>query len=63
MQANSWHHELLDNYWIYYEGKKEQIFKYLENEKSFLDEIKRIFHKFWKVRNWWKINKTATLIV
>ena len=29
------------------EGKKEiQKFEYLENEKSFLDEIKNIFHSF-----------------
>ena len=29
------------------EGKTEiQKFEYLENEKSFLDEIKRIFHSF-----------------
>ena len=28
------------------EGKKSQKFEYLENEKSFLDEIKNIFHSF-----------------
>ena len=28
------------------EGKKLQRFEYLENEKSFLDEIKNIFHSF-----------------
>ena len=29
------------------EGKTEiQKFEYLENEKSFLDEIKNIFHSF-----------------
>ena len=28
------------------EGKKLQKFEYLENEKSFLDEIKSIFHSF-----------------
>ena len=29
------------------EGKmKIQIFEYLKNEKSFLDEIKKIFHSF-----------------
>ena len=28
------------------EGKKLQKFEYLENEKSFLDEIKIIFHSF-----------------
>ena len=28
------------------EGKKSQKCEYLENEKSFLDEIKNIFHSF-----------------
>ena len=28
------------------EGKKSQKFEYLENEKSFSDEIKNIFHIF-----------------
>ena len=28
------------------EGKKLQKIEYLENEKSFLDEIKNIFHSF-----------------
>ena len=28
------------------EEKKIQKFEYLENEKSFLDEIKHIFHSF-----------------
>ena len=28
------------------EGKKLQIFEYLENKKSFLDELKNIFHSF-----------------
>ena len=28
------------------EGKKLQKFEYLENEKSFLDEIKTFFHSF-----------------
>ena len=28
------------------EEEKIQIFGYLENEKSFLDEIKSIFHSF-----------------
>ena len=28
------------------EEKKIQISEYLENEKSFLDEIKHIFHSF-----------------
>ena len=28
------------------EGKKLQKFEYLENQKSFLDEIKNIFYSF-----------------
>ena len=28
--------------------KSRQKFKYLENEKSFYDEIKSIFHQFWR---------------
>ena len=28
------------------DGEKLQKFEYLENEKSFLDEIKNIFHSF-----------------
>ena len=30
------------------EGKKLQKSEYLENEKSFLDEIKNIFQSFWR---------------
>ena len=38
------------------EGKMEiQRFEYLENEKSFLDEIKNIFHRFWRDIIWQKI--------
>ena len=32
--------------------KKTQKFEYLENEKSFLDEIKSIFHSFGKAIIW-----------
>ena len=32
------------------EGKKLEKFEYLENEKSFLDEIKNIFHSFEKIK-------------
>ena len=38
-------------------GKKEQKlqkFEYLENKKSFLDEIKNIFHGFPRAITWWK---------
>ena len=38
------------------EGKTEiQKLEYLENEKNFLEEIKNIFHSFWKAIIWWKI--------
>ena len=30
------------------EGEKLQKLEYLKNEKSFLDEIKNIFHNFWR---------------
>ena len=35
-------------------GKEGKKFEYLENEKSFLDEIKNIFHSFWRAIIWWK---------
>ena len=41
MQANSWHYKLYGK-----EGEKLQKFQYLENKKSFLDEIKSLFHSF-----------------
>ena len=48
------------------EGKtKIQKFKYLKNEKIFLDEIKNIFDSFWraiigwKIKIWWKIADTS----
>ena len=35
------------------EGKTEiQKLKYLENEKSFLDEMNNIFHGFWRAIMW-----------
>ena len=39
------------------EEEKIQKFEYLENEKSFLAEIKNIFHSFWRVNIWWKNKK------
>ena len=36
------------------EGKKSQKFEYLENKKSFLDEIKNDFHSFSRAIIWWK---------
>ena len=40
-------------------GEKErkmekQKCEYLENEKSFLDEIKILFDSFWRAIIWWK---------
>ena len=32
--------------WKVCKGKKSQKFEHLENKKSFLDEIKNIFHSF-----------------
>ena len=38
------------------EGKTEiEKFEYLEKEKRFLDELKNIFHSFWKAIVWSKI--------
>ena len=60
MQASSWHHKLFHfhlRFWIKKcgkEGKKLQKFEYLENEKSFLDEIKNISHSFQRAIIWWK---------
>ena len=39
------------------EEEKLQNFAYLENEKSLLDEIKNIFHSFWRAIIWWKKKK------
>ena len=61
---NWWHHELQDlslislqsNGWqIEKEGRTEiQKFEYPKNKKSFLDEIKSIFHSFWRAIIRWK---------
>ena len=51
-------------------GEKEgetkiQKFEYLENKKSFSDEIKNIYQRFWraiiwlKIKSWWKIVDTS----
>ena len=34
---------------------KIQKFEYLKNKKSFLDEIRKFFHSFWRAITWWKI--------
>ena len=52
MQVNWWHHIYSPYIWPFEsghhgkEGKKIQKIEYLENEKSFLDEKKNIFHSF-----------------
>ena len=42
------------------EGKKLQKSEYLGNKKSFLDEIKNIFHSFWRPIIWWKNKNLIT---
>ena len=39
------------------EEEKIQKFKYFKNEKSFLEEIKNIFHSFWRAIICWKNQK------
>ena len=54
MQVNARHHKLFHFICPFEFGKcgkevkKIQKFKYLENEKSFLDETENIFHSFLK---------------
>ena len=36
------------------EVKKILKIEYLENKKSFLDQIKNTFHGFWRAFIWWK---------
>ena len=60
MQANSWYYNLflfpfvLLNLESGKEEKKLQKYEYLQNKKSFLDEIKNIVHSFWRAITWWK---------
>ena len=60
MQTNSWHHKFSASICPFESGKcgkkGEKLYKleYLENQKSFLDEIKNIFHSFWMAIIWWK---------
>ena len=60
MQANSWYYNLflfpfvLLNLESGKEEKNLQKYEYLENKKSFLDEIKNIVHSFWRAITWWK---------
>ena len=36
------------------EGEISQKFEYIEDEKSFLEEIRNTFHNFWRAIFWWK---------
>ena len=60
MQAYSWHHKLFHLHlsfciWKVWKGREKiQKFEYLENEKSFLDEIKNTFLSFWRAIIWSK---------
>ena len=60
MQANSWHRKLFHFHLSFKsekcrrEGKKLQKIEGLEDEKSFLDGTKNIFHSFWRAIIWWK---------
>ena len=44
------------------EEKKSQKIEYLENEKSFLDEIKNIFYSSRRTIIWWKIKKLVSTL-
>ena len=63
MQADLWHYKLFHFHlplwiWKVWKGREKwQKCEYLENEKSFLDEIKNIFHSFWRPIIWWKNKK------
>ena len=58
MLANSRRHNYYSYIWRFEsdkcgkEEKKIQKIEYLENEKSFLDNTKSIFHKFWNAFFW-----------
>ena len=60
MQANAWITNYSTSICPFESGKsgkeeeKIQKFEYLENEKSFLDEIKNIFRSFWSAITCWK---------
>ena len=63
-QVNSWHHKLfhLHSRKCGREEKKLQKLKYLDNEKSFFNEIKNIFYSFWRAVIWWK-NKNLIKVI
>ena len=60
MQDNLWHHKYSTSTCSLESGKcgkEREKTEYLENEKSFFDEIKNIFHSFWRPVIWWKNKK------
>ena len=60
MPANSWNLNYSTSICLFESGKcgkeeeKLQKFEYLKNEKSFLNEIKNIFHFVWRAITWWE---------
>ena len=51
-------HPLSNGRQVEKEGRTEiQKNEYIENEKSFSDEIKSIYHSFWRAIIWWKNKK------
>ena len=60
MEANLWYPKLFHfhlPFWIWEVWKgneKLQKFKYLKNEKGFLNEMKKFFHSFRRPLIWWK---------
>ena len=57
MQTNSWHHNNSISICSFESGKcgkEAEKIQYLENKKSFLDQIKNIFHSFWREGYEWK---------
>ena len=59
MEANSWYYNLFLFVCPFEFGKQKrrgklEKYEYLENKKSFLDEIKNIVHSFWRAITWWK---------
>ena len=66
LEDSWWHHKFWDFFKLTSKAMadrekkvrkmKIQKFEYLKNKKSFLDEMKNIFHSFWKAIIWWKIN-------
>ena len=59
MQASSWNHKLFHFHlsfciWKVWKVSEKITKVWLENEKSFFNEIKNTFHSFWRAIIWWK---------